>query len=251
MQAPLPMPSGTINEAKQNIAVRHLVQLAELTLKRGAQPTAGEPEIPNGLFGSASHFDDLVQWSNDNKTQIAEAVKDRAFGGPDGSDIKWTNVLLGCMEAATVYLRDSAKVIAAAEAYKQNDFEAAFRLLEESTKQIQEVAALWGMKFQLLCDLTESSATFETGPYCGAFYSENPDAPFIGVAFKHEPAPAMDLIRQGLNDLCPNIPNKGIPVMVHVAGHSFGGSYSNLCYNQFTIPAVLPQFTTLGDLYTF
>ncbi|CAE6454700.1 unnamed protein product [Rhizoctonia solani] len=253
-----------------------------------------ERDIPDGLFGSSSPYDDLVEWSKENAPQIKKAVKNRAFGGPDGSDIQWENAFLGFMQAATVYLRDSDKVVEATEAYKREDFETAFRLLEDSTVKIQEIAALWGMKFLLLCDLTESSVTWGNGPYCGAFYSTDPDAPFIGVGFKgtniwnwkdlitdinttvvqasdghvyntqvsdgvysgmfgnHEPAPACDLIRQGLNDMTPNIPNEhGKEVLINVAGHSLGGSYSNLCYTQFTIPGVLPPMAILGDLYTF
>ncbi|CAE6471404.1 unnamed protein product [Rhizoctonia solani] len=296
MQAPLPIPPITLHEAKQNIAVRHLEQLANLSLTR--EPSTAEPgpesEIPHGLFGSSSPYDDLVEWSKENAPQIKEAVKNRAFGGPDGSPINWTNAFLPFMESASVYLRDSAKVVEATEAYKREDFETAFKLLDESTKQIQEIAALWGMKFQLLCDLTESSSTWGSGPYCGAFYSDDPAAPFIGVGFKgtniwnwkdlitdinttvvqaaegnlyntqvsdgvysglfgqHDPGRAIDLIRQGINDLIPNIPNEhGKEVVTHVTGHSLGGSYSNLCYTQFTIPGVLPPMGVLGDLYTF
>ncbi|CAE6434424.1 unnamed protein product [Rhizoctonia solani] len=296
MQAPLPIPPITLHEAKRNISVRHLEQLANLSLTRDTPPPGdgSEREIPYGLFGSSSPYDDLLEWSKENASQIKEAVRNRAFGGPDGSGIQWTNAFLGFMESATVYLRDSDKVVEATEAYKREDFETAFRLLEDSTAKIQEIAALWGMKFLLLCDLTESSATWGSGPYCGAFYSEDPDAPFIGVGFKgtniwnwkdlitdinttvvqadeghvyntlvsdgvysglfgqHEPAPACDLIRLGLNDLIPNIPNEaGKEVVTHVAGHSLGGSYSNLCYTQFTIPGVLPPMAVLGDLYTF
>lgn len=184
MQAPLPIPPITLHEAKQNIAVRHLEQLANLSMVRESVQTNSNPEIPTGLFGSSSPYEDLLQWSKDNDTQIKTAVKNKVFGGPNGSNIQWTNVFMGFMEAATMYLRDPAQVVEAYEAYKKGDFESAFKQLEGSIVQIQEIAALWGMKFQLLCDLTEDSATWENGPYCGAFYSEDPHAPFIGVVFK-------------------------------------------------------------------
>ncbi|CAE6415335.1 unnamed protein product [Rhizoctonia solani] len=292
-QLPLGTPAISLNQAEQEIAVRHLDQLAHLSFEEEA-PAPSDPEdaLPHGLFGSSSPYNDLVQWSKDNAAQIKEAVKNRAFGGPNGSKIQWTNAFLCFMEAATVYLRDSAKLKEARDAYNEGKFEDAFRLYSESTKQIEEIAALWGMKFHLLCDLV-NAGWFRNGPYCGAFYSKDPDAPFVGVVFKgtniksikdiiadidiyvmqsgdvlyntnvsrgvfkgmfdvFQQGQAYDLIRKGLNDLIPNIPNqKKIPVVTHVAGHSLGGSYSNICFTQFTVPKVLPPLGVLGDLYTF
>ncbi|KAG8713017.1 hypothetical protein FRC11_013560 [Ceratobasidium sp. 423] len=310
MQAQLPTPASSVAEAKKNISVRHLEQLSNLPLGREKPPVEGElPDID-----SITTLDELKQWSEDNAKQIQKAVKAGVFGGPDGSPLQWDNAFLAFMEAATTYLRDWSKVMDAVDAYKQGDFETALKRLKESTAEIEKIASLWGMKFQLLCDLTEDTGSwFWNGPYCGAFYSEDPSVPFVGVAFKvrdkfkvawlmldfyqptqgtnptnwkdlwvdintdiiqagegivyntnvskgvfngmfmeHEPGRAFDLIRLALNDLVPNIPNdKKQPVRTHVAGHSLGGSYSNLCFTQFTVSGTLPQLAKLGDLYTF
>ncbi|CAE6471389.1 unnamed protein product [Rhizoctonia solani] len=299
VNAPLGVPAGTLGDAKEKIATNHLYQLANLSfeeLDEASPEEDSEDEFPYGPFGSSSRYNDLLEWTKVNAAHIKEAVKNRAYGGPDGSNIQWPNVFLCFLEAAAVYLRDSEKVREAAEEAKKGGdegFKNAFQLLEESTNQIQEIVALWGMKFQVLCDLVEGSGSWsQNGPYCGAFYSEDPDAPFVGVVFKgtniknlndvltnlkfhaiqtegilynthvsegvHDGMfkavggkVAFNLIRQGLNDLCPNIANGNKDVVIHVAGHSLGGSYSNVCYTQFTVPNTLPPSSVLGDLYTF
>ncbi|CAE6453711.1 unnamed protein product [Rhizoctonia solani] len=139
-QLPLETPAISLNQAEQDMAVRHLDQLAHLSFEEEA-PTPSDPAdaLPHGLFGSSSPYNDLVQWSKYNAAQIKEAVKNRAFGGPDGSKIQWTNAFLCSMEAATVYFRDSEKLKEARDAYNEGRFEDAFRLYSESTKQIEEI----------------------------------------------------------------------------------------------------------------
>ncbi|CAE6501390.1 unnamed protein product [Rhizoctonia solani] len=68
MQAPLPIPPITLHEAKRNISVRHLEQLANLSFTRDNRPPeeAPEREIPYGLFGSSSPYEDLLEWSKEN-----------------------------------------------------------------------------------------------------------------------------------------------------------------------------------------
>ncbi|KAG8750515.1 hypothetical protein FRC11_010328 [Ceratobasidium sp. 423] len=287
MEGQLPVPAETVEKARDNIAARHLDQLQHLPLSREKPPVEGDlPEIE-----APSTLDNLKQWSKDNAAQIQKAVKNKAFGGPDGH---WENAFLAFMEAATTYLRDWSKVVDAVEAYNKGENKIAFERLRESTADIEEIAGLWGMKFQLLCDLTEKSgqgadSRIWNGPYCGAFYSKDSNAPFVGVAFKGtNPTNWKDILVDintatiqagegivyntnvskgvfngmfkgeypkrafGLSDLVPNIPNtEGQPVRTHVAGHSLGGSYSNLCFTQLTVPNVLPQLAILGDLYTF
>ncbi|CAE6469670.1 unnamed protein product, partial [Rhizoctonia solani] len=84
-QLPLGTPAISLNQAEQDIAVRHLDQLSQLSFEEEA-PAPSDPEdaLPHGLFGSSSPYNDLVQWSKDNAAQIKEAVKNRAFGGPNG-----------------------------------------------------------------------------------------------------------------------------------------------------------------------
>ncbi|CAE6434435.1 unnamed protein product, partial [Rhizoctonia solani] len=107
---------------------------------------------------------------------------------------------------------------------------------------------IWNWK-DLITDINTTVVQASEGH---VYNTQVSDGVYSGMFGQHEPAPACDLIRQDLNDLMPNIPNEhGKKVVVHVAGHSLGGSYSNLCYTQFTIPDVLPPMAVLGDLYTF
>ncbi|CUA70737.1 hypothetical protein RSOLAG22IIIB_09065 [Rhizoctonia solani] len=272
MELPLPAPPITLHQAKQNIVVRHLEQLSHMKMNDEKPPPESDSGIPNIPLGSESPYDDLVQWSKESAPQIQKAVKNRAFGGPDGSDIQWINALYCLMESATVYLRDSEKVKEAAEAYKREDFESAFKLLSESTKQIEEIAALWGMKFQLLCDLVDGEGSwFWSGPYCSAFYSEDPDAPFVGVVFKGTNPWNLGDILVDVNTSVIQA-EQGIVYNTHVSNGVYKGMFmefdpgrayatartlarrvvlQHLLHTQFTVPGVLPPLSVLGDLYTF
>lgn len=239
----------------------------------------------------------LERWSKENKETIADAVANRAYGGPNESPINWRYAFLAFMETAAIYLRDWNKVVEAVEALRDGKQEEAYLKLNESVANIDKVASLWGMRFQLFCDLIYESSSehfYMGGPYCGAFYSQDPAAPFIGIAFKgtnpknipevlqsvfcqlhsatngnvydtqvstgvynglfgsFETGPPFRLIQKCIEDILKIIPQSpGSEVIIHVTGHSLGGSYSSICFTELTKTSELPPQTALGDLYTF
>ncbi|QRV78814.1 Lipase (class 3) [Ceratobasidium sp. AG-Ba] len=168
---------------EQEIAIRHLEQLNKVPLTK--IPKAGKGRFPAPAPNNKEDFFHiLVRWSKENKDTILKAAKNRVYGGQNGSPINWQYAFLAFMESATV---DWDKVVEATEAYHKGNFPEAFAKLDESVANINKVAGFWGMKFQLLCDLADQHSKGHSildGPYCGAFYSQDPEAPFIGVAFK-------------------------------------------------------------------
>ncbi|KAF8455622.1 Alpha/Beta hydrolase protein [Kalaharituber pfeilii] len=149
----------------EEITRRHLEQslpILQLNL------TAEEP--PTDLYGK------LKKWSKDNEATIKTAVSKKAYCGPYGSNINWECTFLAFMESITMYLRDYPTPNPPATT------------ADAALEQIEAVAKLWGMGFDLYCDMVEKTPVDTTKPYngayCGGFYSLDDKNPFIGVAFK-------------------------------------------------------------------
>jgi len=165
---------------KHSVGERHLDQLSQFELV--ANPLENLP-----IFAD---FNDLIQWTKDSQKQITAGIKNRVYGGKIGTPIDFNNAFMAFMESAAMYLRDSNKVIEASIAYRSDATRAdAYRLLEESTSQIDQLAAMWGMSFVQICDFVElhpDGHRFLVGPFCGAFIPKDitGNSPFIGVAFK-------------------------------------------------------------------
>jgi len=94
------------------------------------------------------------------------------------------------LESAAVYLRDTSKVYEAViEARKGTDEgdKNALQLLYDSQTDIKSIASLWGLDFEVICDLLTWSPEGHpllNGPYCGVFFSKDANKPFLGLAFK-------------------------------------------------------------------
>ncbi|KAF5646552.1 lipase class 3 [Fusarium sp. NRRL 25303] len=178
-------------------------------------------------------------------------------------------------------------------------------LYEQSVEGIKEVAAVWGMDFMQICDLTKAHQGHSdkdpkwNGPFCGAFFPKDHDqgAPYVGITFKgtdpknikdinvdssfdpiqvdakhlfgtvvsegvynalfgtfnKDSVSPFELILKALQDFVPklNVEDNTEPLL-HVTGHSLGGSYSSFCFAQLMMQnASLPAGARLGDLYNF
>ncbi|KAG8999835.1 hypothetical protein FRB94_005893 [Tulasnella sp. JGI-2019a] len=198
------------------------------------------------------------------------------------------------MESCATYLRDTTAVVKAVIAYRQGDIELALEFYNASITQIKKLAAIWGMGFEMFCDLVDEHPEKHRlwdGPFCGGFYSLDKTKPFIGIGFKgtnpsrmgevlvdwnyqfiqaesgvlfdahvstgvytglftkFESAPDTPM---ALANLAANISTTSS--MVHVTGHSLGGSYSTLCFAELlrhSSLGQLPPKCTLGDIYTY
>ncbi|KAG5979338.1 hypothetical protein E4U43_006910, partial [Claviceps pusilla] len=120
---------------KSVLRQRHLEQLKAHPRLVATPVRAGPP-----LYAAK---DDIVQWSEESKAQISQGKANRVYGGPIGSPLDLNNAFLAFMASATVYLRDTSKVLDAVHKYHAGDVKEALRLLEDSTKAIDEIAALW------------------------------------------------------------------------------------------------------------
>ena len=139
----------------------------------------------------------LIQWSKSNTKSIHKSIEQMAFG--DGSStIDWNIAFLPFMESCAVYLRDwgsRQKAWQTYREYKEGDhqdkakLQRALSLYAEADKDIKELAKVWGMEYENVCDLVELSPdghpTWD-GPFCGAFYTSRAQkaTSFMGIAFK-------------------------------------------------------------------
>ncbi|QRV98485.1 Lipase (class 3) [Ceratobasidium sp. AG-Ba] len=174
--------TAALAEAQRDIAIRHLDQLSNMPLTM--IPDEDE-KIPIEM--KENFLRTLERWSEENKETIAYAIRNKAFGGGYGKSIDWKCAFLAFMESGALYLRDWYLVVAAVRLYNEEKFEDAIEMLNKSVAMIHKLASIWGLKFQLLSDLLdERSSEHNTwsGPYCGAFYSQDPKTPFVGMAFK-------------------------------------------------------------------
>ena len=106
----------------------------------------------------------------------------------------WEITFLAFMESAATYLRDEQKLAKAVDSYKSgsenlasDENREALQLYFDSTADINTLANLWGLKFQMICDLPDKnkSGNIFIGPYCGCFYSPGTNKiPFMSIAFK-------------------------------------------------------------------
>lgn len=150
-------------------------------------------------------MDGLTNWSKWNRETINHAKARQVFGGKD--DIDWQTAFLPFMESIVMYMRDVTLHKRACDKYKDyvqardGDDTAQSHLdmmkqdavddFIESTRNIQEIANLWDMDFQVLCNLPghhpEGQPDWD-GPFCGLFTSRKNDPhtgrPFQGIAFK-------------------------------------------------------------------
>ncbi|KAG9119364.1 hypothetical protein FRC07_005630, partial [Ceratobasidium sp. 392] len=212
------VPPLTLGQARRNIKIRHLDQLSKLQLSRA--PPNQEPAFESPYLAL------LEKWSDKNEGTIANAVQNRVYGGPNGSPVNWNYAFLAFMESMAVYLRDWSLVVDAVELYRQGHIEEALQKLEDSIANIKKLSDKWHMDFVVLCDLTNKSSTDHplwNGPYCGAFYSRDAKAPFIGVGFKGtDPLNVKDW----LVDL--NYKTQQVPVGILYNTHVSGGAYNGL-----------------------
>ena len=160
-----------------------------------------EPPPPDqGFLGSDKSWNPgkelLIKWSKTHLESIQKSIDREAFGGKQ--DIDWNIAFLPFMESCAVYLRDWGTYLKAWTTYRQykkdnakddNMRERALSLYNEAFRGIDEVAAVWEMKFLQVCDLIHKSPSGHPswdGPYCGAFFTadHNKDTPLIGIAFK-------------------------------------------------------------------
>jgi len=156
---------------------RHLEQLRDLDLDEELQATP------------STTYTQLVKWTEDSQEQINTAIGNRVYGGANpGSQTIFKNAFFAFMESTAMYLRNNKLVLRAVQTYRLgNDIEGAFNLLDESVKEIDRIAEMWGMKFTMICDLVDKSPDghkFIVGPFCGAFSPKDFSKPFIGIAFK-------------------------------------------------------------------
>ncbi|KAI0086452.1 hypothetical protein BDY19DRAFT_343649 [Irpex rosettiformis] len=170
-------------EFELDLRSRHLEELRQVEIPVSRMPPSPWPSLP----GAPSPYDQLVQWSKQALPQIQAAVARQAIS-PDGID--WEIEVFTLLESAAVYLRDMDKVFEAViEAQKGTDEgdERALQLLKDSQSDIKKIASLWGLNFEVVCDLlkyTPEGHPFLNGPYVGVFFSKNINKPFLGLAFK-------------------------------------------------------------------
>ncbi|MCJ1371789.1 hypothetical protein MMC20_003008 [Loxospora ochrophaea] len=177
-------PPASFDDAIDRIQARHLEQLSKLDLA-DAPP---EGQIPNP-YGVSLEI--LKHWTKEQKAHIDDALQNRVFGGSFGSSINWENAFFAFMESSGAYLRDWGKVKEAVDTFNNGngDVEKAQELLNDSTKDIAILADLWGLEFQVICDLVDDASLDQPkwdGPYCAGFFSKDDrkGSPFIGLAFK-------------------------------------------------------------------
>ncbi|KAL5481178.1 hypothetical protein ACEPAI_10119 [Sanghuangporus weigelae] len=168
---------------KLTLRKRHLEQLRHVQIPAEPLPGSPWPAPPR----APSPYDQLVQWSEQASTQIAKAVANQAVSP---STVDWNIEMLTFLESAATYLRDTDKVFQAVIEARKNTREAderALQLLEDSQADIKKIAALWGLDFEVICDLLKYSPeghSWLNGPYGGVFFSKDMKTPFLGLAFK-------------------------------------------------------------------
>ncbi|KAG5788021.1 hypothetical protein H9Q69_012912 [Fusarium xylarioides] len=206
-----PLPPPTLDDARRQVRIRHLEQLAHANI------TLTPPEEVDDtlILPSCKIFrKELKTWSQDHNKSIKEAIQKNVLSGKENID--WNCCFLAFMESITVYLRDWDKLHDAVQLYKSikagtspnGDLHQVHDLYEQSVEGIKEVAAVWGMDFMQICDFV----------------------PKLHVEDNTEAAEPL----------------------LHVTGHSLGGSYSSFCFAQFMMQnASLPAGARLGDLYNF
>ncbi|KZT04985.1 alpha/beta-hydrolase [Laetiporus sulphureus 93-53] len=185
MSATFPLPSSLPphESFKRTLRKNHLKQLREVEISRTHIPGTPLPLPP----GAPSLYDQLVDWSKQASVQIAEAVASQAISS---TTIGWNIGVLTLLESAAVYLRDNDTVFqAVAEARRRTNEadERALQLLADSQTEIKQIAALWGLEFEVICDLLTYSPEgrpFLSGPYAGVFWPKDTNKPFLGLAFK-------------------------------------------------------------------
>lgn len=179
-----------LGEVKHQIAINHLKQLAQQRVS--AAPPGDSPD--NSMGNCSLGLEILKLWSKNQESHIKAAVQNQAFGGKH--PINWEITFLAFMESCGTYLRDWGALVKAVDTYRRATeggvqdevgIAAALEHYHRSERQIQKLAECWGMGFQYVCDFVKYSPhghPYWDGPYCGAFYSKDPEKPFIGLAFK-------------------------------------------------------------------
>ncbi|KAJ7911965.1 Alpha/Beta hydrolase protein [Mycena leptocephala] len=240
-ETPTPPLDGTFELALRQ---RHLQQLRNVDIPgpEGRIPGPPWPVLP----GAPSPYNQLVQWSKQASKQIKRAVEQQATSG---SNIDWDIMVFTLLESAAVYLRDTEKVFQAViEARKRTDEgdKHALQLLKDSQADIKKIAALWGLNFEVICDLLKGTnvrdwkeifvdlkfammmvpgsilwgSPIHTGFYQTMFIK----FPDIGLA-------PLDYIKHMIDNFLQSYNvSPGIAINLHVTGHSLGGAYATLCY---------------------
>ncbi|KAG8885846.1 hypothetical protein FRB98_001559 [Tulasnella sp. 332] len=257
-----------MEEVQRNISISHLEQLSHLGLPREAPP----PRFPREDKTDPVTFDDLKKWSYDNIKAIDRAKANSCHGGKNGSPIDWNNVFLSFMESCASYLRDTSTLVKSVEAYRDGDNETALALYAKSTADIKALVQFSSgfIKHVESHELTDTCGVQGTNPsrlaedlvdynfelvqakntLFDAHVSEGVYTGLFGT-FKSAPKTPMVLITQSVAQVA-NASRKSS--VIHVTGHSLGGSYSTLCFTEFlrySTIGQLPAKCSLGDIYTF
>ncbi|KAI0690866.1 Alpha/Beta hydrolase protein [Cytidiella melzeri] len=180
-----PSPEKHVEHIQAQVRQRHVQQLKNLSMSE-----KGSWNDPS--FNLPSYFQYMEKWSVKARHQIHAAIAARAVSGPD---IDWNVGLYAFMESAAVYLRDWPTLFLASQAARKGRTEEALELLANSDAEIRKLASMWhpDLRYVTICvdflatDLVEehpdSDPTLD-GPFCGVFFSSNPQRPFIGIVFK-------------------------------------------------------------------
>ncbi|KZZ98882.1 lipase [Moelleriella libera RCEF 2490] len=175
-----------------DLAVSNLERFSEF--EPPATLPAPPPDDREGFHGPLYQL--LEKWSKDNIEAIQAAVSAQVFGKKE--PINWKTAFLPFMESMAVYCRDYELLVQAWRIYRgakrSNNLskgveQEAVTLYLKANHHIDELAAIWGLNFVVVCDLVNKHPKdhcWLDGPYCGAFYTkdEQKSAPFIGLAFK-------------------------------------------------------------------
>ncbi|KAG8868364.1 hypothetical protein FRB97_002440, partial [Tulasnella sp. 331] len=281
---------STMEEVQRNISISHLEQLSHLELPREAPPQLPEEEeiILANLDDLKKWSRDNMKAINAAKANSCYGGKN---GSRINWNNVFLSFMESCASYLRDYSVLVKAVDAYREG--EGDHKTALELYAKSTADIKALAKIWGMGFQMFADLVDESPggrSLWNGPFCAGFYSLDPKKPFIGGTnpgrsaeilvdynfqfvqaqgvlfnahvsqgvytglfgkFKSAPKTPMVLITEAVAKVAKASSKASV---IHVTGHSLGGSYSTLCFTEFlrySTLGQLPAKCTLGDIYTF
>ncbi|KAG5748651.1 hypothetical protein H9Q70_008675 [Fusarium xylarioides] len=254
-----PLPPPTLDDARRQVRIRHLEQLvhANITL------TPPEEDDDTLILPSCKIFrKELKTWSQDHNKSIKEAIQKNVLSGKENID--WNCCFLAFMESITVYLRDWDKLHDAVQLYKSikagtspnGDLHQVHDLYEQSVEGIKEVGTDPKNIKDINVDSSFDPIQVDAKHLFGTVVSEGVYYALFGTFNKKDELSPFELILKALEDFVPKLHvednTEAAEPLLHVTGHSLGGSYSSFCFAQFMMQnASLPAGARLGDLYNF
>ncbi|KAG8879551.1 hypothetical protein FRB97_001614 [Tulasnella sp. 331] len=282
-----------MEEVQRNISISHLEQLSHLGLPREAPPPRfpREDKTDPVTFDDLKKWSyDNIKAIDRAKANSCHGGKNGSpidwnnvflsFMESCASYLRDTSTLVKSVEA----YRDGDNETALALYAKST----------ADIKALAKIWGMGFQMFADLVDEAPDGHWWWDGPFCAGFYSLDQNKPFIGVAFKgtNPSRLAEDLVDynfelvQAKNTLFDAHVSEGVytglfgtfksapktPMVlitqsvaqvanasrkssvIHVTGHSLGGSYSTLCFTEFlrySTIGQLPAKCSLGDIYTF